>query len=127
MAKGRRFVAASLVALFAAGLTIGTAAQEAGKRIVELSLSMGEVSGDVETAGGLGVVRVTQGEDVELHWTTDEPTELHLHGYNVEAELTAECETVMPFKARFGGRFALEAHTHGGGDKTILFIEVRPK
>lgn len=60
---------------------------------------------------------MTQGDDVELRWTTDEATKVYLHVYNVEAELSAQGETVMPFKARFGGRFALEAHTHGGGDK----------
>ncbi len=92
-----------------------------------MRLEGGTVSGDVDTAGGLGVVRVTQGDEVELRWTVDEATEVHLHGCNVEAELSAEGETVIPFKARFGGRFAFEAHSHDGGSNSILYIEVRPK
>lgn len=102
-------------------------AQDSEKRVIELTLEGGAVSGDIETAGGLGVVRVTKGDDVELRWTSDSAAELHLHGYNVRSDLTAGAETVMPFKAKFGGRFALEAHVPGGGEKTILFIEVRPK
>lgn len=72
-------------------------AQDGEKRVIELTFKGGAVSGDVETAGGLGVVRVTQGDDVELRWTTDSAAELHLHGYNVRADLTAGAETVIPF------------------------------
>ncbi len=64
---------------------------------------------------------------MELRSTVDEATEVHLYGCSVEAELTAEGESVIPFKATFGGRFAFEAHGHGGGGKSILYIEVRPK
>ena len=125
----RRLLPAILMVSF---LVLGGAAppafaQDGEKRVIELTFKGGAVSGDVETAGGLGVVRVTQGDDVELRWTTDSAAELHLHGYNVRADLTAGAETVIPFSAKFGGRFALEAHVAGGGEETILFIEVRPK
>ncbi len=118
-------------ALFGAVLAVGFAltagAQDSDTRIFELRFEGGAVTGDIDTAGGLGVVRVTQGEEVELRWTSDEATEVHLHGYNIEADLSADGETVLPFEAKFGGRFALEAHVHGSGDKTILYLEVRPK
>lgn len=119
------FITAILFLAF--GMVRTAAAQEPGKRIVELRLEAGVVSGDVNTAGGLAVVRVAQGEDVELRWTSDEATGVHLHGYNIETDLSVDGETVMPFKAKFGGRFAIEAHSHGGGNATILYIEVRPK
>ena len=124
----RKIIRVWLVVLFACGVAGAATAQDTSKRIVDLRIEGGAVSGDIEAAGGLGVVRVTQGDAVELRWTTDETTEVHLQGYNVEAELSAEGETLMSFRAKFGGRFALEAHTHGGGGgKTILYIEVRPK
>ena len=115
-----------LGAVLISGFAVAAGAQDSEKRVFELRFEGGAVTGDIDTAGGLGVVRVTQGEVVELRWTSDEATEVHLHGYNAGADLRAEGETVLPFEAKFGGRFALEAHVHGG-DKTILYVEVRPK
>lgn len=99
-------------------------------RTVQLNLADRQVSGDdVEAAGGLGVVRVTQGDQVELRWTTDEATELHLHGYDVEIDLTPGEEAVMSFDARATGRFAIEGHGFGGDhvEKTLIYVEVLPR
>lgn len=46
--------------------------------IFELAIRSGELPGDRR------VVRVRQGDDVMLRWTTDKPVTVHLHGYDVE-------------------------------------------
>ena len=80
-------------------------------------------------SGGLGVVRVTQGDQVELRWTTDEATEVHLHGYDIEADLAPGAEQIMSFEARATGRFAIEAHGFGQdhSDTTLMYLEVLPR
>ena len=99
-------------------------------RTVRLDVIERDVTGDaVEASGGLGVVRITQGDQVELRWTTDEATELHLHGYNVAVDVAPGEEAVMAFDARAAGRFAVEAHGFGPdhSDKTLIYIEVLPR
>lgn len=76
------------------------------------------------------VIRVTQGDDVELVWTSDETVELHLHGYDVALELTADAPGIMSFNARATGRFPVTSHgfggEHGHGHSTLLYLEVYP-
>ena len=77
------------------------------------------------------VVRVTQGETVELSWTTDEATTVHLHGYDLKAKLRPGAPVSLIVKARAAGRFPITAHGfgHGGGhrEKTLLYLEVHPR
>ncbi len=118
----------TVLTMLALAFTPMAFAQE--ERTVRLEVTDRQVSGDaVEVAGGLGVVRVTQGDRVELRWTSDETTELHLHGYNVEIELAPGEEGVMAFDARATGRFAIEGHGFGGdhAEKTLIYIEVLPR
>ena len=76
------------------------------------------------------VIRVTQGDDVELVWTSDEAVELHLHGYDVALELTVDAPGTMSFNARATGRFPVTSHGFGGehdhGHSTLLYLEVYP-
>jgi len=76
------------------------------------------------------VVRVTQGDDVELVWTSDEAVELHLHGYDVALELAADEPGTMSFNARATGRFPVTSHgfsgEHDHGHSTLLYLEVYP-
>ena len=84
---------------------------------------------------GKNVVRVSQGDEVRLDWTTDEPVELHLHGYDIEAKAAPGKPAIMEFTARASGRFPVEAHgfdsgtsEHGRhGESTLLYLEVLPK
>ena len=81
---------------------------------------------------GENVIRVNQGDEVRLTWTTDEPAELHLHGYDVEIKAVPGKPAVMDFTARASGRFPVEAHGFGGGfgrhgESALLYIEVLPK
>jgi FtsP/CotA-like multicopper oxidase with cupredoxin domain len=123
---GKVFV---LSVLFVVGSILGVAAQDA--RVVKIDVIDQAATGvDVETSGGTGVLRVTQGDEVEIHWTSNQATELHLHGYNVKTKVASEGEAVMTVKARAAGRFAIESHGFGDdhhAEKTIIYLEVLPR
>lgn len=120
---GLRTVALSVCAVLAAGNAVVAQGTEA--RAIMLRLVDGVVTGDaVEGTGRRAVVRVEQGETVELHWRSDAATELHLHGYNVAVKAGGG-DAVMRFTAAATGRFPVEAHALG--DKTVLYLEVHPR
>ncbi len=127
--------AAGLVALSLWGLAGGGSpsllpsaalAQGADTRVVVLRLSDGEVTGDhVVGAGRRAVLRLRRGDSVELRWTVDRATALHLHGYGVETRATVDGGAVMTFVAGATGRFPIEARDLG--DRTVLYVEVLPR
>jgi hypothetical protein len=81
------------------------------------------------------VVRVVKGDTVELAFTGDEPTELHLHGYDIKLDLKANEPGKIQFTATIAGRFPLEVHRFGTGTKAgrshitgpLLYVEVLPR
>ena len=73
------------------------------------------------------VVRVRQGDEVTLTWTTDKPVTLHLHGYDIEAKLAPGTPIAMRFTARATGRFAIEIHGVEGPEKIVGHLEVHPR
>ena len=46
------------------------------------------------------VLRATEGERVELRWSSDEPLVLHLHGYDIETRVAPGKPAVTAFTAR---------------------------
>ncbi len=126
----RRIFSTIAVAAVVTGAGIAAVpAQDA--RVVEIDIVDREAAGaEVEKSGGTGVVRVTQGEQVELRWTSNEATELHLHGYNVTTKVDANGEAAMTIDARAAGRFAIESHGFGAdhhAEKTLIYLEVLPR
>ena len=116
----------SRVALVGAALTVGlllgawVAAAE--PRVFDLELRGGEL------AAAARLVRVRQGDEVTLRWTTDRPATIHLHGYDLEQKLVPGPPVAMRLTARATGRFAIEVHSHGAaGDRTIGYLEVHPR
>ncbi len=100
--------------------------QKAGASVrrFDFSISGGTVAADKRR------IRVTQGERVELHWTSDAPLVLHLHGYDIEARVVPGSPATMRFLAKATGRFPVETHsggTHGAGHGVLLYFEVYPK
>ena len=96
-----------------------------------------EVTFDLQIARGhvptnMRLIRVRQGDIVKLRWRTDQPTVLHLHGYDVESKVEPGSIAEMTFTARATGRFSVEehkprtsgGHTHGAA---IVRIEVHPR
>jgi hypothetical protein len=75
------------------------------------------------------VLRVTEGERVELHWSADEPLVLHLHGYDLETRVEPGKPAVMAFAARLTGRFPVAIHGESGKHRhgALLHVEIYPR
>jgi hypothetical protein len=89
-------------------------------RLFELALKNGQLP------QGQQLVRVTQGDEVTLKWTTDRPYTLHVHGYELEAELAPQTPVELKFTARATGRFPMEIHGPGA-ERTVGHLEVHPR
>jgi hypothetical protein len=58
-------------------------------------------------------IRITQGDVLKLVFTTDEPAELHLHGYDIYLNVVPGTPAVLRVDAKIAGRYALESHRFG--------------
>ncbi len=70
-------------------------------------------------------IRLTEGDKVEIIWTTDETVDVHLHGYDVLTPVVPGETAVMTFQAHTAGRFPISAHRFG--HKTLVYLEIYPK
>lgn len=114
-----------IVSLGAAALLPGalTEAAHAGKTkrlVINIRIKNGRV------ISPKGPVRVTQGDVVELHWTSNTRIRLHLHGYNRKLEVRPGETAKLVIRARVAGRFPIERHG-GGNDDTLTYLEVYPR
>ena len=92
---------------------------------------------DRETDPADGVIRLAQGEIVDIVFTSDEAVELHLHGYDLTVILEPGIPRGLRLDAKIAGRFAIEAHraSHdndageraGSGHAPLLYLEVYPE
>jgi hypothetical protein len=88
-----------------------------------------------KVVAGADVIRVTQGDSVQIVLTVDEAAEVHLHGYDVSLSLQPNIPGKVEFNAKIAGRFPLEAHRYGTGEQTshqrggrpLLYVEVHPR
>jgi ferric-dicitrate binding protein FerR (iron transport regulator) len=111
-----------LASLFCAAVPVIAHAQEA--RRFDLALKAGELPKEQR------LVRVKQGDSIELRWTSDQPIRLHLHGYDVTIAVQPGEATTTALNARIPGRFSVDklqdkpgGHQHGG---KVLYLEVHP-
>lgn len=97
--------------------------------VINLVVGSGRVTGDsVATPGrGAATLRVKRGDQIELRWSVDAPTELHLHGYNIETRAKPGETTILSFLARATGRFPVETHDAQGRHRVLLYVEVHPR
>jgi len=109
-------------ALFAAVALAFLAAGAVGaeSRLFDLTLKDGLLP------EGQRLLRVNQGDEVTLKWTTNRAFTLHLHGYDLEARLVPQTSVELRFTARATGRFPLEIHGPGT-ERTIGHLEVHPR
>ena len=113
---------ACLIAAMLAAMQLVSGESAAETRAFELAVRNGELPAE------LRVVRVRQGDDVTLRWTTDKALSIHLHGYDIEMPLTPAGAVSMKFTARASGRFPVEIHAHGrGGHRVLAHVEVHPR
>ena len=113
-----------LFALLSCAVLPAVAAGQDVRRF-DLVLKAGELPKDQR------VIKVKEGESVELHWTSDQPVRLHLHGYDIEVAVKPGEPAVTALRARIAGRFSVEklqdkpgGHHHGG---RVLYLEVHPR
>jgi len=71
-----------------------------------------------------GEISVNQDDTVTLRVSTDESTELHVHGYDVEQEVEPGTEAEIDFEADLTGRFEIEAHE---SENELGVLQVRPR
>lgn len=116
---------AGALALAVAGWTFDprpAGAQTGETRSFALDIRNGKVPAAQRT------IRVTEGDRVELRWTTDEAVELHLHGYDIRLDLKPGAPRTMTFEAHAAGRFPVGIHGSGGhGHGALLYLEVHPR
>ncbi|HEY4038638.1 MAG TPA: hypothetical protein VGM15_07445 [Burkholderiaceae bacterium] len=111
-----------LLSLVLLSLAQAAFAETAGEhRILTFSLVNGAVRNAADT------VKVRQGDDLELRWSSDQPMQLHLHGYDIEVRVSPQAPAVMAFKANLPGRFPIEPHGPGPqAHHPVLYLEVYP-
>ena len=74
--------------------------------------------------GGKKTISFTSGENARIDVTSNKPSEVHLHGYDVEKEVQPGKATTIRFKADIEGAFELEDHDT---DVLLASVEVKPK
>ena len=105
-APGTGLIALAVVLIaLAVVLTAGVARAE--PRVFDLALKDGRLPENQR------LLRVRQGDEVTLRWTSDRAFTLHLHGYDLEAQLGPQGPIELRFTARATGRFPLEIHGAG--------------
>lgn len=122
---GKNFAFSTLCAASAPGLTDFAEVPrgvEADIRI-EIAIANREIVGNQ-------VIRVTQGQIVKTVWTTDEETDIHIHGYEIHIEASPESPVEVIFVAQRTGRFPVTSHGFaekaGKMHRMLLFVEVQP-
>ena len=119
------WISLPILLFFFVPVSINADAEEEAVKRIELVISGRKVQREEKT------IRVTQGESIELVWISDEPAELHLHGYDISFEVSPEAPANVTFEAHATGRFPITSHgfsgEHGHGHEALLYIEVYPR
>jgi hypothetical protein len=81
---------------------------------------------DGKIADNQGVIKMAQGDDVTLHFSSDETHHLHIHGYDIEVEVSPGSHSMVDFNATATGRFPVEIHS-SSHHHALFYLEVYPK
>jgi len=114
----------SLIATLLLGLLVLAGARSAAQEQPRFTL---QIENGRLVAGQAHALRVTVGDRVTLHWSTDREAVVHLHGYDLEAAVAPGQPATMTFPAHATGRFAIELHQPGGRHRTLGHLEVHPR
>ncbi len=79
-----------------------TPADEPRERIYDIAIEGGAMNPDEISA--------EEGDFVTLRLTSESPVEVHLHGYDLEEEVSPGEETELSFEADATGQFEIEDH-----------------
>lgn len=99
----------------------GAHAQSSEEKAFDLTIQDGQI------VAGTKSVRVTEGDKVTLNIISDAAIEVHLHGYDIEAEVTPGAPARMSFEAFATGRFPVSVHGADQHESTLLYLEVYPR
>ncbi|MSQ16399.1 MAG: hypothetical protein EXR54_02360 [Dehalococcoidia bacterium] len=127
----------ALVLATSVGMLLTAACYSGGPQHVEVSVKL------EETGMTPNVVKAKQGDTVTLKIQAHEAGEIHLHGYDIEKDVTADGVTELAFTATATGRFKLTFHAAEDGhaappagtpapahaeeeEKEVGFLEVLP-
>lgn len=127
--QGESAVLCLVSASWALGLLLITAGPAlAAELTFDIKIERGRVP------DAMRVIRVNEGDVVKLRWTSDQPTVLHLHGYDIEKRVAPGATTELAFMAFATGRFPIHVHAQGAGasgaaheDAPLATIEVYPR
>ena len=81
---------------------------------------------DGKVADDQGVIKMVQGDNVTLHFSSDETHHLHIHGNNIEVEVGPGLHAMVNFVATATGRFPVEIHG-SSHHHALFYLEVYPK
>ncbi|MEO6744712.1 MAG: hypothetical protein ABIS28_10105 [Caldimonas sp.] len=85
---------------------------------IELTVAGGQV------VGGAKVIRLKRDDAVSLTVRSDKADELHVHGYNLHADVVPGKPSTLKFVAKRTGRFSMELHKAG---VELGTLEIYPK
>jgi plastocyanin len=87
-------------------------------------LAFALVARNNKLVSGPAVIKVQKGDEVTITITSDKADKLHLHGYDLHADLAPGKTATLKFKANLTGRFTYELHR---ADVELGAVEVFPR
>ena len=81
---------------------------------------------DGAPVGGVAEIEATSGDTVAFTVVSDEPGDVHVHGYDVEKPITPNKPLLISFGADIEGSFEVELHDESGGEFEIAELSVSP-
>lgn len=94
----------------------GSEPERARERSFDVSVEDGAMTPDE--------IEATEGKRVTLRLTSDAPMEVHVHGYDLEAEVAPGEPADLTFEADLTGRFEVEDHEE---EAELGVLIVRPR
>lgn len=91
-------------------------APDPGRKVFDVSVEDGGMNPDE--------IEVAEGDRVTLRLTSDAPRELHVHGYDLEAEVAPDDPAELSFEADLTGRFEIEDHDE---EEALGVLLVQPR
>ena len=87
-----------------------------GEREIDLKVEDGVMTPDE--------IEVGEGDRVRIRVTSDEPIEIHVHGYDLEREVAPDEPATLSFEADLTGRFEIENHE---SEEVLGVLIVQPR
>lgn len=117
--RGKSVTIPALIGILHIGLSAQAIAQaeSAQKRHFDLQIK------DERIVNAGKTIAVQRGDRVQLVWTADRDTSIHLHGYDLGITVLPEKPQTMNFVANATGRFPI----HDGRHTLLIYLEVRPR